>query len=281
MNDKITKKYGTEEEEEEEKEEGEEDSKHFLKVKLSEKETKKEALRRAVSRMLKADWVVMADLWIDDVNGDGTLDDKEELGPEGDALWTRALNGQIWFEDIANARRVRDEVLKGIKEAPTSMDEVILAYDEELKKREEQEKLEEELRVANAITDLMEAKVENRGQLTYVVSVFGDDEEWEFRKMTAVGPFAGPNNDWREESAVKAVDRLLNKYKRLRNEWGDHEDWKEAVEDVDMNEFVKKVQKTLNAFNEERKATLEAWREADRTLRGAISKYNSNFPEEE
>eukprot|EP00903_Cladosiphon_okamuranus_P009929 g9426.t1 len=74
---------------------------HFLTVKLSKSEAKEEALQRAVSRMFKADWVVMAGLWLDDEND--IPDDADEFGPEGDALWTRLLNGLALFDDMKNA----------------------------------------------------------------------------------------------------------------------------------------------------------------------------------
>lgn len=76
---------------------------HYLTVKLSESEAKEEALQRAVSRMLKADWVVMAGLWLDDENG--IPDAMDEFGPEGDGLWTRLLNGVALFEDMENAKK--------------------------------------------------------------------------------------------------------------------------------------------------------------------------------
>lgn len=87
-----------------------ENGEHFFTVKLSAREAKKEALQRAVSRMFKADWVVMAGLWLDDENGEPDIMD--EFGPEGDALWTRLLNGVALFEDMANAKEALDEELR-------------------------------------------------------------------------------------------------------------------------------------------------------------------------
>lgn len=98
-----------------------------LKVKLSEKEAKKGALQRAVSRMLKADWVVMSDLWIDDENDLEDLTD-DELGPEGDALWAKLLNGVGLFEEMESAQANVDD-LPGDPSTPEATD----AYETELR----------------------------------------------------------------------------------------------------------------------------------------------------
>eukprot|EP00752_Nemacystus_decipiens_P018566 g16645.t1 len=80
---------------------------HYLTVTLSKAEEKEQALQRAVSRMFKADWVVMAGLWLDDENG--IPDAMDELGPEGDALWTRLVNGVTLFEDADDARKAVED----------------------------------------------------------------------------------------------------------------------------------------------------------------------------
>lgn len=81
-----------------------------LTVRLSKNEAKREALQRAVSRMFKADWVVMAGLWLDDENG--VPEEMDEFGPEGDALWTRLLNGVALFEEMEDARKAVEDFKK-------------------------------------------------------------------------------------------------------------------------------------------------------------------------
>lgn len=153
----------------------------FLAVKLSKKEAKKDALQRAVSRMLKADWVVMADLWIDDNDSLKNLDD-DEFGPEGDALWTKLLNGVGLFED---------------------MQEAINAYDQEVGT------LKDTLAASIALTELLKYKRENAedGGEDQVVS-----------DSFQGGDFAIPASDERE-TISDASDRLRKKYDFLDKAW--------------------------------------------------------------
>lgn len=69
----------------------------YMWINMSKKEAKQEALQRAASGMLRADWKVVAELWIEDEKAT-VLDDA--LGPEGDSLWTRVLNGVGLFEKL-------------------------------------------------------------------------------------------------------------------------------------------------------------------------------------
>jgi len=74
----------------------------FFTAKLSGDETKKTALQRAASEMLKADWGILRNAWIDDEN---VLDDPEDenLGPEGDALWEKVVKGVRLYCSMADA----------------------------------------------------------------------------------------------------------------------------------------------------------------------------------
>lgn len=74
----------------------------LFEVRLSDSETKKTALQRAVSGMLKADWVVLRDLWLEDEDNSGDFD-SDELGPEGDSLWSRILAGVGLYEEKETA----------------------------------------------------------------------------------------------------------------------------------------------------------------------------------
>lgn len=83
----------------------------YIIVNLSDKEAKKTALQRAVSGMLKADWVVLRDLWFEDEDSSGVFD-SDELGPEGDSLWSRILSGVGLFEEMKEA----DQALKRLEQ---------------------------------------------------------------------------------------------------------------------------------------------------------------------
>lgn len=75
----------------------------YFTAKLSDRAAKKTALQRAVSGMLKADWTVLRDLWFEDDEENPDVFDEDELGPEGDTLWSRILAGVGLFEETKNA----------------------------------------------------------------------------------------------------------------------------------------------------------------------------------
>lgn len=241
-------------------------TKTYLAVKLSNKEAKKEALQRAVSRMLKADWVVMADLWIDDKNGNGELERTDEFGPEGDALWTKLLNGVGLFEAVAKAASARNDFLDDNNQGPDFVDNVTV-YKEEL------ERLNKELAASVALIKLMEYRWAPEQQGT--------------NPSTAVVPdgiFPDEDDAVDGEKVGAAIARLRAQYEFLDKAWAGLNEAKET----DRNEIFAALkakrgskQSDVTAHEDERERELQGWRDANAALQEATLRYNNMFPQEE
>ena len=232
-------------------------------AKLSDKQAKKEALQRAVSRMLKADWVVMSDLWIDDKNGNGELERTDEFGPEGDALWTKLLNGVSLFEAMTKAASDRDKLLDANGQPPDAPDNTA-RHNDKLKG------LNKNLSASIAIVKLMElddpsATVPTDISLPGGAASTGDDDTDNTEKVGA------------------AITRLRAQYDFLDQAWDDldEENADERVEIVNALRGKRTEWRLeVTSANDTRQRTLQAWRDAVASLQAATSRYIADFPQE-
>eukprot|EP00752_Nemacystus_decipiens_P016983 g15208.t1 len=288
---------------------------HYLTVTLSKAEEKEQALQRAVSRMFKADWVVMAGLWLDDENG--TPDAMDEFGPEGDALWTRLVNGVALFEDADDARKAVDEFVANDEDYQEYQSEVDALNDDgdldEDARNAALAALNEQYEAALRALSLIEDEYEPAKPSHYLTVTLSKAEEKEQALQRAVSRMF--KADWvvmaglwldDENGIPDAMDELGPEgdalWTRLVNGvtlFEDADDARKAVEDfkandADYQEYQSEVDAmnvdgnldedgrnaALAALNEQYEAVLRALSDLEAARQAAEFKYDSNFPQE-
>ncbi|CAM9439312.1 unnamed protein product [Ectocarpus fasciculatus] len=102
------------------------------------------ALQRGVSGMLKADWLVLRDLWVEDEkNPDLPTDD--ELGPEGYSLLSRIIKGIPSFVKMETAKEALEDAKKDLEPLTEATADTTVSKDDALNKAEELVKATEEV----------------------------------------------------------------------------------------------------------------------------------------
>lgn len=238
---------------------------YYFTAKLFDKQAKKEALQRAVSRMLKADWVVMSDLWIDDKNGNGELEHTDEFGPEGDALWTKLLNGVSLFEAMTKAASDRDQLLDANGQPPDAPDNTA-RHNDKLKG------LNKNLSASIAIVKLVELD-DPSATVPVDISLPGG-------AASSTGDDDAADDD---EKVGAAITRLRAQYDFLDEAWDDldEENADDRVEIVNALRGKRTEWRLeVTSAKDTRQRTLQAWRDAVASLQAATSRYIADFPQE-